>query len=90
MDVTGLPGHAAARLRAAFVRAASGGRAARRAPEVILALIAPRTFLDPALGLARHVITGWAKRLALDPPLAQWVRPAWDRELASPSPKEPK
>ena len=71
MDVTGLPGHVAGRLRGAYVRAVSGGRAARRAPEVILALVAPRAFLDPALGLARQVVLSWAKRVALDLPLVE-------------------
>ena len=75
MDVTGLPGHVAGRLRGAYVRAVSGGRAARRAPEVILALVAPRAFLDPALGLARQVVLSWAKRVALDPPPRGMGRP---------------
>ena len=68
VDVTGLPGHAAGHLRSAHVRAISGGNAARRAPEVILALVARRAFLDPALGLTRQVILSWAKRVAMDPP----------------------
>ena len=40
MDVIGLPGHVAGRLRGAYEKAVSGGTAARRAPEVILALAA--------------------------------------------------
>ena len=66
MDITGLPGHAAGRLRSAYLRAVSGGNAARRAPEVILALVAPQRFLDPALGLTHQVILSWAKRVAMD------------------------
>ena len=86
MDITGLPGHAAGKLRSAFVRAVAGGDAARRAPEVILALVAPHAYLDPALGLTRQVILSWAKRLALDPGLAGWVAQAWNREVDQPSP----
>ena len=71
VNVTGLPGHVDGRLRGAYVRAVSGGRAARRAPEVILALVAPRAFFDPALGLTRQVILSWAKRVALGPPLVE-------------------
>ena len=61
----------------AYVRAASGGRSARRAPEVILALVAPRAFLDPALDLTRQTTLGWAKRVAVDPHLLEWVAQAW-------------
>ena len=68
MDVTGFPGHVAGRFRGAYVRAVSGGRAARRAAEVILALVAPRAFFDLALGFTRQVILSWAKRVMLDPP----------------------
>ena len=86
MEVSGLPGHAAGRLRSAYVRAVSGGKAARRAPEVILAMVAPRAFLDPALDLTRQVILSWAKRVAVDPPLLEWVAQAWSREVDQPSP----
>ena len=47
MDVPGLPSHVAGRPRGAYVRAVSGGRAARRAPEVILAVVAPEGFPRP-------------------------------------------
>ena len=86
MDISGLPGHAAARLRSAYVRAVSGGNAARRAPEVSLALVAPGAFLDPALGLTRQVILSWARRIAEDPSLVGWVAQAWTREVDQPSP----
>ena len=85
-DFSRLPGHVAGRLKGAYVRDVSGGRAARRAPEVILALIAPKAFLDPALGLTRQVFLSWAKRVALDPPLVEWVAQAWAREIDHPSP----
>ena len=86
MEVSGLPGHAAGRLRSAYVRAVSGGNPARRAPEVILAMVAPRAFLDPALDLTRQVILSWAKRVATGPPLLEWVAQAWSREVDQPSP----
>ena len=86
MEITGMPGHAAGRLRSAYVRAIFGGKAARRAPEVILALVAPRAFLDPALDFTRQVILGWAKRVAVDPPLLEWVAQEWSREVDQPSP----
>ena len=86
MDITGLPGHAAGRLRNAYLRAVSGGNAARRAPEVILALVAPQGFLDPARGLTRQVIPSWAKRVAMDHPLVEWVAQAWTKEVEQPSP----
>ena len=85
MDITGLPGHAAARLRSAYLRAVSGGNAARRAPEVILALVAQQGFLDPAPGLARQVTLSWAKRVAMDHSLVEWVAQAWTREVEQPS-----
>ena len=81
-----LPGHVAGRLRGAYVRAVSGGRAARRGTDVILALVALRACLDPALGFTRQVIVSWAKRMALDPPLVKWVAQAWAKELEHPSP----
>ena len=84
MGVTGLLGHAAGRFRSAYLRAIFGGSAARRAPEVILALVAPRAFLDPALGPTR--ILSWAKRVAMDPTLVEWVAQAWAREVDQPSP----
>ena len=86
VDITGLPGHAAGRLRSAYLRAVSGGKAARRAPENTLALVAPRGFLDPALGLTRQVILSWAKRVAMDHSLVEWVAQAWTREVEQPSP----
>ena len=87
VEISGLPGHTAGRLRSAYVRAVSGGKAARRAPEVILAMVAPRAFLDPALDLTRQVAIGWAKRVAVDPPLLEWVAQAWSREVDQPSPQ---
>ena len=66
--------------------AVSGGKAARRAPEVILAMVSPRAFLDPALDLTRQVIPSWAKRVAVDPPLLEWVAQAWNREVDQTSP----
>ena len=69
----------------AYLRAVSGGNAARRAPEVVLALVAPRAFLDPALGFTRQVILSWAKRVAMDPTLVEWVTQAWAREVDQPS-----
>ena len=86
MHITGLPGHAAGRPRSAYLRAVSGGNAARRAPEVILALVAPQGFLDPALGLTRQIILSWAKRVAMDHSLVEWVAQAWTREVDQPSP----
>ena len=86
MEVSGLPGHAAGRLRSAYVRAVSGGKAARRAPEVILAMVAPRASLDPALDFTRQVILSWARRVAMDAPLLEWVAQAWSREVDQPSP----
>ena len=86
VDITGLPGHAAGRLRSAFLRAVSGGKAARRAPEVTLALVAPGGFLDPALGLTRRVILSWAKCVSMEHSLVEWVAPAWTREVEQPSP----
>ena len=86
MEVSGLPGHAAGRPRSAYVRAVSGGNAARRAPEVILAMVAPRAFLDPDLGFTRQAILRWAKRVAMDPPLLEWVAQVWSREVDQPSP----
>ena len=53
---------------------------------MILALVAPHAFLDPALGLTRQVILSWAKRVALDPSLVEWATQAWTRELDQPSP----
>ena len=88
MEVSGLPGHAVGRLRSAYVRAVSGGNAARRAPEVILAMVAPRAFLDPALGFTRQVVLSWTKRVAMDPPLLEWVAQAWSREVDQPPPRE--
>ena len=85
-DITGLPGHAAGRLRSAYLRAVSGGNAARRAPEVILAFVAPQGFLDLALGFTRQVILSWAKRVAMDRSLVEWVAQAWTREIDQPSP----
>ena len=70
-DITGFPGHTAGRLRSAYLRAVSGGKAARRAPEVTLALVAPGGFLDLALGFTRQVIFSWAKRVAMDHPLVE-------------------
>ena len=87
VDITGLPGHAAGRLRSAYLRAVSGGKAARRAPEVTLALVAPWGFLDLALGFARQVIFSWAKRVAMDHSLVEWVAQAWTREVEQPSPR---
>ena len=86
VEITGLPGHAAGRLRSAYFRAVSGGKAARRAPEVTLALVAPGGFLDPALGHTRQVIFGWAKRVAMDHSLVEWVAQAWTREVDQPFP----
>ena len=86
VNVTGLPGHAAGRLRSAYLRAVSGGNAARRAPEVTLALVAPRGFLDPALSLTRQVVLSWAKRVAMDRSLVEWVAQAWTREVEQPTP----
>ena len=57
----------------------------REVPEVILAMVAPRA-LDPALDLTRQVILSWAKRVAMDPPLLEWVAQAWSREVDQPSP----
>ena len=57
----------------------------REVPEVILAMVAPRA-LDPALDLTRQVILSWAKRVAMDPPLLEWVAQAWSREVDRPSP----
>ena len=51
------------------------GKRRQKGPEVILALVAPRAFLDPALGLTRQVILSWAKRVALDPPPRGMGRP---------------
>ena len=87
-EIIGLPGHAAGRLRSAYFRAVSGGNAARRAPEVTLALVAPGGFLDPALNHARQVIFGWAKRVAMDHSLVEWVAQAWTREVDQHSPPE--
>ena len=50
----------------------SGGKAAKRAPEVILALVAPQSFLDLALGFTRQVILSLAKRVAMDHSLVEW------------------
>ena len=86
VDVTGLPGHAAGRLRSAYLKAVSGGRAARRAPEVTLAVVAPGSFLDPALSHTHQVILSWAKRVAMDDSLVEWVAQAWSREVEQPSP----
>ena len=86
VDIIGLPGHAAGRLRSAYLRVVSGGKAARRAPEVTLALVAPRGFLDLALGFTRQVILSWAKRVAMDRSLVEWVAQAWTREVDQPSP----
>ena len=78
--------YVAGRLRGAYVRAVSGGKAARRAQDVILALVAPRASLDPALRPARQVILSWAKRVALELPLVEWIAQAWAREVDHPSP----
>ena len=86
MDIAGLPGHAAGRFRSAYLRAISGGSAARRAPEVILALVAPQAFLDLALRPTRQVILSWAKRVAMDHALVELVAQAWTREVDQLSP----
>ena len=86
VDITGLPGHAAGRLRSAYLRAVSGGKAAKKAPEVTLALVAPGGFLDPALSHTRQVILNWAKRVAMDHSLVEWIAQAWTREVEQPSP----
>ena len=84
VDVAGLPGHAAVRLRSAYLKAVSGGKAARRAPEVTLALVAPGGFLDPALSHTRQVILGWAKRVAMDHSLVERVaQPSLDEGSGS-------
>ena len=85
VDVTGLPGYAAGRLRSAYLRAVSRGKTARRAPEVTLALVTPEGFLDPALSHTRQVIPNWAKRVAMDYSLVEWVAQAWTREVEQPS-----
>ena len=51
-----------------------------------MALVAPRAFRDLALGFTRHVIFSWAKRVALDSPLVEWVAQAWAKEVDHPSP----
>ena len=69
-----------------YLRADSGGKAASKAPEVTLALVAPQSFLDPALSLTRQVILSWAKRVAMDHSLVEWAAQAWTREVDQPSP----
>ena len=85
-EIIGLPGNAAGRLRSAYLRAVLGGNAARRAPEVTLALVAPGSFLDPALNHTRQVILGWAKRVAMDQFVVECVAQAWTREVDQLSP----
>ena len=85
-EIIGLPGHAAGRLRSAYLRAVSGGNAARRAPEVTPALVAPGGFLDPAFNHTRQVILGWAKRVAMDHSWVERVAQAWASEVDQPSP----
>ena len=87
MDITGLPGHTAGRLRSAYLRAVSGGSTARRAPEVILARVAPQGFFDLALVITRQVTLSWARRVAMDHSLVEWVAQAWTREIDQPSPR---
>ena len=47
--------------------------------------MSPQGFLDPALGLTRQVILSWAKRVAMDNSLQEWVAHAWTREIEQPS-----
>ena len=51
-----------------------------------MAFVAPQGFLDLALGFTRQVILSWAKRVAMDRSLVEWVAQAWTREIDQPSP----
>ena len=87
LDITGMAPQRAGRLRHAMVQAVTGGQAARRAPEVVLAMAAPNAFIEPAPHQTWTVIMNWSKRLTLDPGLAQWIGPAWESAKAFFRPK---
>ena len=55
-----------------------------------MALVAPEAFLDLALSLTRQVIPSWAKRVAMDNSLVEWVAQAWTREMDQPPPGKPR
>ena len=75
-DVTGYTGQALARLRHWMAHAVTGGATARRAPEVVLAAVAPQGMLDPEFSFLSRVILGWGARVSHDPGLATLVMPA--------------
>ena len=58
-----------------------GGNAARKAPEAILALACPDSFLEPKLPVQFAILRGWAKRCAIDPSLPLFVLPACEAEV---------
>ena len=66
-DVSGITEGALRHLRRWMVFAATGGNAARRAPEAGLALVSPDSFLEPKLQVLFGILRGWAKRRAIDP-----------------------
>ena len=85
LDVSGLSPTTLRTLQHWMVFAATGGHAARRAPEVTLALAAPSAWLQPDLHLTFTILRGWAKRLAENPGLAAFILPAWQHEVLHPS-----
>ena len=85
-DTLGMSAGTLRHLRKWIAHAVLGGSPARRAPEVVLALAAPGSFLEPRLHLLYVTVTNWSKRLAEHPDLGQTVELVWQKEVADPTP----
>eukprot|EP00972_Heterocapsa_arctica_P099837 14727402-Heterocapsa_arctica.AAC.1 len=87
-DITGISAKATSVMRHWLMHAITGGSTARRAPEVVFALVSPTSWVDPELHLTNIVIGGGIKKAAQQPLLRTDIQPAWDKEINDPAPVE--